>query len=244
MKAVILAAGLGTRLRSFTNDKPKALVKVGDKTMLELAIRFLQKNGINEFVINVHHFGQLVLDYLADNENFGAIIHISDEREQLLDTGGGLVVMEKWLKDEPFIIYNVDILTKIDLQEMVKFHKKSKSIVTLAVSNRKSSRYFIFDNSQKLCGWKNINTGEVKSISPRIKESQDLAFSGIHVLNPEIFKYKPAEKAFSIIDWYLELAKNQRLSGFDHTGIFWLDLGKIPALEEAEKLLKSKFFTT
>ncbi len=237
MKAVIFAAGLGTRLRPFTNDKPKALVQVGNKTLLELAIGFLQKNGINEFVINIHHFGQLVLDYLKRNDNFGAIIHISDERDQLLDTGGGLVAMEKWLVDEPFIIYNVDILTEIDLDEMVKFHKQSDSLVTLAVSDRKSSRYFQFDNSQKLCGWKNVKTGEMKTISRKIEDFRDLAFSGIHIVNPEIFQYKPVEKVFSIVDWYLELAKNHRLSGFDHSGIYWLDVGKIPALKEAEKYI-------
>jgi len=237
MKAVIFAAGLGTRLKPLTNDKPKALVKVGNKTLLELAIRFLQKQGINEFVINIHHFGQLVLDYLEANNNFGSTIHISDERDQLLNTGGGLVAMEKWLKEEPFIIYNVDILSKINLSQMINVHKKSESLVTLAVSDRVSSRYFLFDNSQKLCGWKNIKTGEVKLVLSKTEQFQDLAFSGIHIISPDIFNYKPDDKVFSIVDWYLELAKDHRLSGFNHSGTFWLDVGKIPTLEEAKKYI-------
>lgn len=237
MKAVIFAAGLGTRLKSFTEKKPKALVEIAGHTLLELAITYLQRQGINEFIINIHHFGQLVLDYLEANHNFGAIIHISDERNQLLETGGGLVAMENWLKDAPFIIYNVDVLTEIDIIEMMAFFKKSDSLATLAVSERKSSRYLLFDNTHTLCGWKNVTTGEIKSVNSENGIPKAFAFSGIHIVSPEIFQYKPSKKVFSIIHWYLELAKNHRFSGFNHSGTFWLDVGKVSALAEAEKYI-------
>lgn len=234
MKAVIFAAGLGTRLKPLTNSKPKALVKIGEKTLLEHAIVYLKQFGIKEFVINIHHFGDLILRHIKDNDNFGVEIQISDERRKLLDTGGGLIKMENWLSDGPFLIYNVDILTDLNLDQMVKFHQTTNSLVTLAVRNRETSRYFLFDTNYQLSGWKNIKSGEMKLIAGKSEDLRPLAFSGIHVVSPEIFKYKPPEEIFSIVDWYLELAKNHKISGFGHDNSFWLDVGKISKIAAAE----------
>ncbi|MBN2279096.1 MAG: nucleotidyltransferase family protein [Candidatus Marinimicrobia bacterium] len=237
MKAVVLSAGLGTRLKPLTNNLPKALVKIGNQTLLERAVRYLQKFGIDEFVINIHHFGGQIMDFLEVNQNLGVKIHISDERDQLLDTGGGLVAMEEWLNDETFVIYNVDVLTEMDLQAMMNFHYLCGALATLAVSNRQSGRFLLFDDRHQLKGWLNTRTGEKRIMSESNDVLQPLAFSGIHIVEPEIFHFKPVDKVFSIIDWYLELAKYHQICGYDHTGSFWLDAGKLSVIEEATQYI-------
>jgi len=235
MKAVIFAAGLGTRLYPLTKDKPKALVKIDDRTLLELAILRLQKFGINEFVINIHHFANDVLKYLKEKQYFNAKITISDESDLLLDTGGGLLNMKYHLLEDDFIIYNVDILSDIDLSAMLDFHQKTNSIATLAIRNRETRRYFLFDDNFQMRGWENINSNEIKYTSNLKTGLNRFAFSGIHIVNPKIFKYVFNDKVFSIISWYLDLAKTQKISGFDHSESFWLDAGKISTLNEMKR---------
>jgi NDP-sugar pyrophosphorylase family protein len=238
MKAVIFAAGFGTRLKPLTNEKPKALIKIHGHTLLELAIRQFQKFNINQFVINIHHFADQVAEYLNSHNNFGAEIILSDERQKLLDTGGGLIKMQKYLSDDDFLIMNVDILSSIDFTALMNFHRQSNSLATLAIRNRTTSRYLLFDDHFKLRGWKNKKTGEALYTSPLKNDLKAFAFSGIHAVSPEIFKYAPQQEVFSIVNWYLDLAKNHKLSGFLHNRDEWLDVGKLPVLEKAEKYIK------
>ena len=173
MKAMIFAAGLGTRLKPLTDNKPKALVEVGGKTMLELVILKLKEAGFNEIVINIHHFGQQIIDYLKANNNFGLTIHISDERDYLLDTGGGIKKATPFLMgNEPFLVHNVDIFSNVDLRQLYENHLKSGATATLLVSQRKTARHLLFNKENKLCGWHNNETGEVKSFYPYFDPKQ------------------------------------------------------------------------
>jgi len=234
MKAMIFAAGLGTRLRPLTNDKPKALVEIKGKTLLEITITHLIKNGYEEIIINIHHFAEQVIDFLKQN-NFKARIEISDESEKLLDTGGGLK-KAKWFFDDsnPFLVHNVDIINDIGLRKIYQTHLTNSSIATLAVRKRKSSRYLLFDEDEILCGWENINTGE-RIISQDRDSLTQLAFSGIHIIDPALFKYFPEDDKFSIIDVYLEAAKNERIKAFPHNNSFWQDVGRIEDLNSLEE---------
>ena len=237
MKAMIFAAGLGTRLQPLTNNKPKALVEVNGKTLLETAINKIIRAGINEVIINVHHFAQQVIDFVKEKNSFGIEIRFSDESAQLLDTGGGLKKASWFLKGgEPFLVYNVDILSDIDLRHLINFHKENKVLVTLAVRDRKTSRYLLFDKEITLCGWQNVKTSEMK-ISRDKQGLMPYAFSGIHIIEPAIFNLMTESGRFSIIDVYLKLAKECRILGYDHSETQWLDLGRIENLKEAEKLL-------
>ena len=236
MKAMIFAAGLGTRLRPLTNDRPKALVEVGGYPLLEIAVRRLIAFGYQEIVVNVHHFAGLIEDFLQNNNNFGVTIHISDERDQLLDTGGGLKKAAQWLKgEEPFLVHNADILTSLDLNELRRVHKRSNALATLAVRNRQTSRYLMFDKEGLLSGWQNVKTGAQK-ISRSVTPLEPLAFSGIHLIEPRIFDYMPEKEVFSIIDVYLEAARDASIVGFRHDSTEWLDVGKPDALAPAAKL--------
>ena len=236
MKAMIFAAGLGTRLQPFTNNKPKALVEVNGHTLLETAIKKIIHAGINEIIINVHHFAQQIIDFVNVNDNFGIDIHFSDETQQLLDTGGGLKKAAWFLKGgEPFLVYNVDILSDIDVRHLINYHKENKVLVTLAVRDRKTSRYLLFDKDFILCGWQNVKTGE-KKIARDKPGLIPFAFSGIHIIEPAIFNLMPEPGRFSIIDVYLKLAKEYRILGYDHSLTQWLDLGRIENLKEAEGL--------
>ena len=182
MKAMIFAAGLGTRLKPLTDNKPKALVEVGGKTMLELVILKLKEAGFNEIVINIHHFGQQIIDYLKANNNFGLTIHISDERDYLLDTGGGIKKATPFLMGkEPFLVHNVDIFSNVDLRQLYENHLKSGATATLLVSQRKTARYLLFNKENKLCGWHN---NDYPYFDP--KQYQEYAFGGIHVISPKL----------------------------------------------------------
>jgi NDP-sugar pyrophosphorylase family protein len=239
VKAMIFAAGLGTRLRPHTNDRPKALVEVGGKTLLQHVIERLKNAGVSELIINVHHFAEKVESYLESKENFDLKIHVSDERGLLLETGGGLKKARKYLDgDEPFIVHNTDVLTDFDLRKMYEESLKRQAIATLAVRDRETSRYLLFSKkTKKLTGWKNIKTGEVKNARPA-KNPLSLAFSGVSVLHPRIFDFMLDKDAFSIIPVLLKAAKTENIFSFQHDDSFWLDVGKLPALAEAEAFLK------
>ncbi len=240
MKAMIFAAGLGTRLHPITNNIPKALVRVNGKTLLEIVITKIVQAGITDIIINVHHFAQQVIDFVSENNNFGVDIRFSDETAQLLDTGGGLKKASWFLNgDEPFLVYNVDVLSDINLADFIKYHKNHKALATLAVRKRETSRYLLFDRDFTLCAWENVKTGE-KKIARDKSDLKPFAFSGIHIIQPAIFNLINETGRFSIIDVYLKLAKEHRILGYDHTQTQWLDLGRIENLKEAESFLNEK----
>ena len=238
MKAFILAAGLGTRLKPLTDEIPKALIPVNGVPLLERNIKYLAAQGVTEFVVNVHHLADKVEDFLRRNNSFGCNIAVSDERSLLLETGGGLRHAAKFLNDsKPFVMYNVDVLTSLDVRRMYAQHAQSGVLATLAVSRRSSSRYFLFDKSKRLCGWRNVKTGEeklpVRTEQPLIL----LAFGGVHVISPEIFKHLDSfGEKFSIVDVYLALAAEHRIESYDIQGERWIDVGKLDTLEEANKM--------
>ena len=237
MKALIFAAGKGTRLKPFTDHHPKALATVNGVPLLERNIRFLQSFSINDFVINIHHFGDQIIDFLRKNDNFGAKIEISDERGELLETGGGLVFARKFLDfQEDFLIMNADILTDLNVSEFVKYHQEKKYFATLAVSDRKSSRKLLFNSEMVLRGWLNVETGEQR-LAEFNKGFKALAFSGIHCINPEIFNKIKRTGKFSIMEEYLDLMHTEQIQGFEHHGIL-IDGGRPESVLEAEKIFK------
>lgn len=239
MKAMIFAAGKGTRLKPLTNNTPKALIKVNGVSMLEHVILKLKSFGVKEIIINVHYLSDQIIEFLSLNKNFGLHIEISNESTQLLDTGGGLKKASWFFNDnKPFILHNVDVLSNIDFIDMINFHNKSNSIVTLAVKKRESSRYFLFDKKMTLCGWKNIKSGE--TITTRFNSNlTPLAFSGIHIIDPVIFDLMKQEDKFSIVKTYLDISEKSPITGYQHNKDYWFDIGNIENLELAEKHLKS-----
>ncbi|MDP4185992.1 MAG: nucleotidyltransferase family protein [Bacteroidota bacterium] len=241
MKAMIFAAGLGTRLKPYTETKPKALVELAGKPLLQHCIENLRKYGFTELVINVHHFGNQIIEFLEKNHNFGLSISVSDERECLLDTGGGLKKAAPLLTDsEPVLICNVDVLTDLNLNTLIEDHKSHNALATLVVRRRETSRYLLFDDHLSLRGWTNIKTGEVKESLPLNGEEQQLAFSGVHIVSPAFFNLITEAGKFSVIDLYLRLAKEHAIRGYIDNSPFWIDLGKPEELHRAEELLKAK----
>lgn len=244
MKAMIFAAGLGTRLRPLTNDRPKALVEINGVTMLERVIKYLISYGVDEIVINIHHFGDKIINFLAENNNFGITIHISDERDLLLETGGGILKARNILDDEnPFIVCNADILTDMDLSEMYNQHVNSNADVTLLVAPRETSRYFVFEENNKLVGWTNIKTNECRPKELNVnKNVKLLAFGGIHIISPSIFKDLECysnEAKFSITPFYVDICNNKQIIGYcPSKKYYWHDIGKPEALKDAEKSIK------
>jgi NDP-sugar pyrophosphorylase family protein len=239
MKAMIFAAGLGTRLRPYTESMPKALVPVAGVPMLQILINHLQKSGIQDILINVHHFAGQLIGFLKQNQNFGANITISNEEDLLLDTGGGLKKASWFFNDgQPFLVQNVDVISDVSYQEMLAFHNKNCALATLAVCNRKTSRYFLFDEQMQLCGWENTKTAEIKMAYPEIQNLKRFAFSGIHIIDPAIFNLINIEGKFSIVDMYLELASTNKIIGFEHNPENWVDMGKPEELMKAENILK------
>jgi len=237
MRAMILAAGLGTRLKPITDSTPKALIKIKDHTLLELQIKKLKAKGFDQIIINVHHFADKVKDYLKQNNFFDCSIEISDESEKLLDTGGGLKKASNFFSNgKPFLVYNVDILSNIDLNKLMEFHLPSKSIATLAVQKRESSRKFLFDKSNTLCGWMNEKSGEKIITRDDQSEFFPYSFSGIQVIDPKIFKYFPDKDVFSLVELYLTAAKREKIIGYVHSEDEWIDLGKMENLSEAERV--------
>lgn len=236
-KAMIFAAGLGTRLYPYTQTTPKALVKIHNKTFLEIVINRFLEIGVTDIIVNVHHFSEQLIEFLKKKKDFGIRIVVSDERDQLLDTGGGIKKASWFFEDgNPFFVHNVDVLSTIDLAEMWKFHLQNKAMATLAVRKRETSRYLLFDQDNSLSGWENIHSGEKILVNKRANLNQ-FAFSGIHILDPSIFDALTETGKFSIIKAYLRLASRNRIVAFDHTNTAWMDLGTPEKLEEA----KSKF---
>jgi MurNAc alpha-1-phosphate uridylyltransferase len=235
MKAMILAAGLGTRFKPWTDHHPKALALVNGKTLLERNVIWLQSFGIKEVLVNVHHFADQIREAIIIHDGWGSNIHISDESDQLLETGGGLKKAAGFFDEGSFVLMNADILTDMDLKAMMAFHGEKKPLVTLAVTNRVSSRYFLFDKNNRLSGWSNSKTGEEKiSIPGLILKGK--AFSGLHLISPEIFPLMHQRGTFSIVDVYLELAALYPILGFDHSGSRLVDVGRLEAVAMAEKL--------
>lgn len=237
MKAMILAAGLGTRLKPFTDKHPKALAVVNNKTILQRNIEYLASFGINSIIINVHHFADQIISFIKKNKGFGSNISFSDERDEVLETGGG-IKKAAWFfekQNEPFVVMNVDVLTDMNLNAMISLHQTNKPLATLAVSSRKTSRYFLFNEQNILCGWKNVKTGEEK-ISRQSSKYIEKAFSGIHVISPEIFPLIKMEGKFSMVDVYLELAKTHSIQAFDHSGSRFIDVGKPESILEAAQI--------
>lgn len=247
MKAMIFAAGLGTRLRPLTNDRPKALVEIGGKTMLERVIIKLAQAGFDDITVNIHHFGEKIIEFLEHNNNFGLDIHISDEREMLLDTGGGILKARPMLDgDEPFLVHNADILTDIDLNAMYQSHLDSGAMATVLVKDRKTSRYFVFNDDYRLQGWINKSTGETRPTGFVHREGlHELAFGGIHVISPSIFKpleeYSQGQAKFSITPFYVDECRAHLINGYvQNTPYNWLDVGKPETLTQAEQLVNNE----
>ncbi len=245
MKAMILAAGLGTRLRPLTESRPKALVEIAGRTMLEIALSRLRTFGIREVIVNVHHFADMIIEYLKTNGNFGMRIEVSRE-EVLLDTGGGLkkaawfFLEDSSSLEEPFILHNVDVLSTIDLRRMAQFHTEHQALATLAVQSREASRYLLFDEQLRLCGRRAGRDQEAEFVRPS-QQVQALAFSGIHVVSPRLFAMMPGEEVFSIIDCYLQVAaQEEKIVAFRADEYYWRDLGRPDNLTQAAHDLRQK----
>lgn len=244
MKAMIFAAGLGTRLKPLTDHMPKALVPVAGRPMLEHVILKLKAAGFNELVINIHHFGEQILDFLRANQNFGLTIHISDERDCLLDTGGGIRKAEPFFRgNEPFLVHNVDILSDTDLKALYEYHRQSGNDATLLASRRKTVRYLLFDDEKRLCGWINKDTLQTKpeGFAYNPEHHRKYAFSGIHVISPSLFHYMDERWTgkFSIMDFYLQTCHEARIGGRLTDTLRLIDIGKPETLTQAEEFLAS-----
>ena len=249
MKAMIFAAGLGSRLKPLTDTMPKALVPVAGCPMLQHVILKLKASGFTEIVINIHHFGEQIIDFLKTNNDFGLTIHISDERDRLLDTGGGIRKARLFFENsgEPFLVHNVDILSDMNLKELYDFHMQSGSVATLLASRRTTSRYLLFDTERKLRGWINKDTGQVKPEGFHYDESlyREYAFSGIHVFSPAVFRLMEAprwEGKFSIMDFYLATCGQTDYSGYLAEKLELIDIGKPETLARAEEFVKKLTF--
>jgi NDP-sugar pyrophosphorylase family protein len=244
MRAMILAAGLGTRLRPLTNDRPKALVEVAGHTLLEITLRRLALFGIREVIVNVHHFADTVAEYLQRNNNLGMQVEISRE-EILLDTGGGLKKAAWFFLEnrdtEPFLLHNVDVISAIDLDRMVRSHSESQALATLAVQERQTSRHLLFDSDRQLCG-RQSGQRPADLVRPA-KQITPLAFSGVHVISQRLLGMMTEDGAFSIIDSYLRLAgQGEKISAFRADEYYWRDLGKPENLAQAARDLEQNKF--
>src|SRR5687767_3121597 len=236
MKAMIFAAGLGTRFKPWTDKHPKALAIVNGKSLLQRNIEYLQINGITDVVINVHHFADQVIEAVMKNKGWGSHITISDERDELLETGGGLLkAREFFFADEPFVTINVDILTDLNLLHLIQFHQQEKPLISFAVTNRKTSRYFLFDKKSRLCGWRNIKSGE-EIISIDSPDLIPMAYSCVVVFDPGIFSIIRQKGKFSLVETYLDLASQYPILGFDHSSDRFVDVGKPESISLAETL--------
>jgi NDP-sugar pyrophosphorylase family protein len=259
---MIFAAGLGTRFKPWTDRHPKALAPVHGKSLLQRNIEYLQQYGIDEVVVNVHHFAEQIEEAIKVNDGWGSKVLISDERDTVLETGGGLMKARQLLGEDDFVVINVDVLTDLDLGAMIRYHKSKGSLATLAVSDRITSRYFLFDKEMELRGWRNISTGEERLRAERPEGGQNAgcntqrsapslrpvqpgrsagpagvqpkAFSGIHIISPKLFQHIHQQGKFSMVDVYLSLGMEYPVYGFDHTGSKFIDVGKPDSVEKAE----------
>jgi len=247
MKAMVLAAGLGTRLRPLTDDRPKALVEIGGRTLLEITLTRLRDFDVREVIVNVHHFADMVVEYLEANQDFGMRIEVSRE-DVLLDTGGGLkqaawfFLEHRTERDQPFLLHNVDVLSTIDLAAMVRFHETNQALATLAVQERRNSRQLLFDENGLLCG-RRFEREDRTELARASADVQALAFCGTHVISPRLLKMMTEEGAFSIIDAYLQIATSgESLLAFRVDDSYWRDLGTVESLQQAASDLQGGVF--
>ena len=247
MKAMVLAAGLGTRLRPLTDERPKALVEIGGRTLLEITLTRLREFGVRAVIINVHHLADRVVEYLTAHGNFGMRVEVSRE-EVLLDTGGGLKKAGWFLledgerRDEPFLLHNVDVISSIDFGAMVEAHKKNGALATLAVQKREASRQLLFDEELWLCG-RRTGRNAAAEIARAVGAWEALAFTGIHVISPRLLGMMSEDRVFSIIDTYLRLAAaGENVRAYRTDGFYWRDLGKPEQLRQAEEDCRKKLF--
>lgn len=244
LKAMILAAGLGSRLKPWTDNYPKALALVNGKSLLQLNIEYLQRYRIREIIVNVHHFADQIIEVIKKNDGWGSRIIISDEKEEVLETGGGFLKAASLLHDaNPIVLMNVDILTDLNLQAMISYHQEKKPLATLATTNRETSRYFLFDEGNNLCGWKNVKTGEEKPVNFLIKEKKTArAFSGIHIVESRILSLIKQRGKFSMVDVYIDLMQEEIIKSFDHSENQFIDVGKPESIAKAETMFSSQNF--
>jgi len=237
----MLAAGVGSRLRPLTDHTPKALVKINGIPLIEIVIRRMIAAGYNEIVINLHHLGGQIKDFVVQQNYFGQHIEFSDESDALLDTGGGLQKASYFFNDgKPFLIHNVDIITDLDLDALRIAHMKNKALATLAVRHRDTSRYFLFDQEHRLKGWTNHKTGETKPTGAALQNTQEIAFSGVQIVEPGIFQFMHYEGAYSLTQLYLDLCNTHVIKGYVHDNGYWSDVGKPEELSAAEAWFKNK----
>lgn len=235
MKAMIFSAGLGTRFKPWTDKHPKALAVVNGKSLLQRNIEYLQKYEIYDVIVNVHHFAGQVMEAIEKNEGWGSNVIISDEKDALLETGGGLLKVKDLLRDDTFLTINVDILTDANLKYFLASHQQQNSLITLAVTNRKTSRYLLFNKYNRLCGWRNTSTGEEKIVL-KAKDLFEKAYSGLALFEPSVFDLIPFTGKFSLIDVYLSLAHDNKIAAFDHSESKLLDVGKPESVALAEEM--------
>jgi NDP-sugar pyrophosphorylase family protein len=234
-KAMIFAAGLGTRFKPWTDSHPKALALVNGKSLLQRNIEYLQQYNITDVVVNVHHFAGQIVDAVKKNKGWGSNVVISDETNEVLETGGGLLKARKLLEgDSPFFTLNADILTDLDLNKLLAYHQQHKPLISFAVTGRETSRYFLFDNDSRLCGWRNTKTGEER-ISIQKPGLIQKAYSCVVVFQPEVFGLINQKGKFSLVDTYLDLAKDHLILGYDHSADKLVDVGKPESVAIAEK---------
>lgn len=242
MKAMIFAAGLGTRFKPWTDTHPKALAIVNGKSLLQRNIEYLQQYGIIDVVVNVHHFADQIIDAIKKNNGWGSNVMISDERDEVLETGGGLVKARRLLEgDEPFITLNADILTNLNINDLIAYHKKNKALISFGVTNRKTSRNFLFDENNRLCGWRNNTTGAQRGPFLTFPKGEGMnknlvekAYSCVVVFEPSIFSLIKQIGKFSLVDTYLDLAAEHVILGYDHSQDKLVDVGKPESVAIAE----------
>ncbi len=235
---MIFAAGLGTRFKPWTDKHPKALALINNKSLLQRNVEYLQQYHITDVVVNVHHFADQIIAAVEENKGWGSNIIISDERNEVLETGGGLLNAKQLLQsNEPFITLNADILTNLNINDLISFHKKNNALISFGITNRKSSRSFLFDESNRLCGWENSSTGE-KKIAINKEPLHAMGYSCVAVFEQAVFTLIPQKGKFSLTDTYLSLAPNHLIMGYDHSGDQFIDVGKPESVAAAEKIFE------
>ena len=233
--AMIFAAGLGTRFKPWTDSHPKALAIVNGKTLLQRNIEYLQLYGIKNVIVNVHHFADQIIDTINKNNGWGSNIKISDESDEVLETGGGLLKAKQLIGNHPFLTLNVDILTDANLKYFLASHQQDGALITLATTNRQTSRYLLFNKYNRLCGWRNVKTAEERIVL-QAKDLFQKAFSGMAIYEPQIFDLISFTGKFSLIEVFLSLAHDNKIASFDHSESKILDVGKPDSIRQAEEL--------
>lgn len=237
MKGLIFSAGLGTRFKPWTESNPKALARVNNKSLLQRNIEYLQRWGITDVIVNVHHFAPHIKEAITTNKGWGSQVTISDETAEVLETGGGLLKAKAALGNETFITINVDILTSLNIAKLLSYHKEQDALITLCIAERDTSRFLLFDGNNQLCGWRNVKGAEkIEKIVVTANELVQKAYSGIAVFEPAVLNLIPFSGKFSLIDVFLHLAPTHKIVGFDHTGDKWIDVGRTESVALAEQM--------